>query len=174
MQQLGLCSRNSGTGHAQNLNSQHYLSFLVTPEDAQPNNPETNQQSTLTSNILPATITENKLLDTIFSFKLEEPSTMLLFSGAALKEKPINIMYTDAKVDSHSIKLILDSRSAGSIITRQFMDQLGHQLICIDCSKKLSSMDAYCGDDEEYQMTTKFYCHPCLIDHFGRPKQVRK
>ncbi|KAG9304664.1 hypothetical protein G9A89_021444 [Geosiphon pyriformis] len=33
-------------------------------------------------------------------------------------------MYTDAKVDGHPIKLILDSSSADSIITRQLMDQL--------------------------------------------------
>ncbi|KAG9287816.1 hypothetical protein G9A89_017411 [Geosiphon pyriformis] len=37
-------------------------------------------------------------------------------------------MYTDAKVDGHSIKLILDSRLADSIITRQLMDQLGHRV----------------------------------------------
>ncbi|KAG9288705.1 hypothetical protein G9A89_004324 [Geosiphon pyriformis] len=34
-------------------------------------------------------------------------------------------MYTDVKVDGHLIKLILDSSSAGSIITQQLMDQLG-------------------------------------------------
>ncbi|KAG9297301.1 hypothetical protein G9A89_001990 [Geosiphon pyriformis] len=39
-------------------------------------------------------------------------------------------MYTDAKVDGHPIKLILDSGSAGSIITRQLMDQLGHRVDC--------------------------------------------
>ncbi|KAG9304434.1 hypothetical protein G9A89_019996 [Geosiphon pyriformis] len=33
-------------------------------------------------------------------------------------------MYTNAKVDGHSIKLILDSGSTGSIITKQLMDQL--------------------------------------------------
>ncbi|KAG9298297.1 hypothetical protein G9A89_002785 [Geosiphon pyriformis] len=107
------------------LLSNNYLSLLVNPKDAQPNNPETNQYLTLTSNILPATITENKLLDAIFLFELEEPLTMPLFNGAILKEKPITVMYTDAKVDGHSIKLILDSRSAGSIITKQLMDQLG-------------------------------------------------
>ncbi|KAG9287639.1 hypothetical protein G9A89_023989 [Geosiphon pyriformis] len=83
-------------------------------EDAQPNNSETNQQPTLTSNILPATITENKSLDTIFPFELEELSIVLLFSGAILEEKPIIAMYTDAKVDGHSIKLILDIDCAAS------------------------------------------------------------
>ncbi|KAG9302607.1 hypothetical protein G9A89_007311 [Geosiphon pyriformis] len=63
-----------------------------------------------------------------FPFELEELSTMPLFSGAALEEKPITVMYTDAKVDGHSIKLILDNGSAGSIITKQLMNQLGHQV----------------------------------------------
>ncbi|KAG9302512.1 hypothetical protein G9A89_007216 [Geosiphon pyriformis] len=60
----------------------NYLSLLVTQEDAQPNNLETNQQPTLTSNISSATIIENKSLDAIFLFKLEEPSTTPLFNGA--------------------------------------------------------------------------------------------
>ncbi|KAG9290175.1 hypothetical protein G9A89_022151 [Geosiphon pyriformis] len=102
----------------------NYLSLLVTPKDTQPNKLKTHSQPTLTSNIPPATITENKLLDAIFLFELEELSAMSLFSGAVLKEKPITIMYTDAKVDGYPIKLILDSGSAGSIITRQLMDQL--------------------------------------------------
>ncbi|KAG9289439.1 hypothetical protein G9A89_008000 [Geosiphon pyriformis] len=50
---------------------------------------------------------------------------MPLFSRAVLEKKPITTMYTDAKVDGHSIKLILDSESADSIITQQLMDQLG-------------------------------------------------
>ncbi|KAG9299440.1 hypothetical protein G9A89_009392 [Geosiphon pyriformis] len=44
--------------------------------------------------------------------------------GAALDTKPITAMYTDAKVDGHAIKLILDSSSADSIIMKQLMDQL--------------------------------------------------
>ncbi|KAG9302595.1 hypothetical protein G9A89_007299 [Geosiphon pyriformis] len=111
-------------------NTQNYLSLLVTTEDTQPNNLETNQQPILTSNILPATITENKSLDTIFPFKLKELLTMLLFSEAALEEKSIMAMYTDVKVDGHSIKLILDSELAGSIITKQLMDQLSRQVDC--------------------------------------------
>ncbi|KAG9294246.1 hypothetical protein G9A89_021605 [Geosiphon pyriformis] len=97
-------------------------------KDTQLNNPETNQQSTLTSNISPAIITENELLDAIFPFELKELLATLLFSEAALKEKPITAIYTNAKVDGHPIKLILDNRSAGSIITQQLMDQLGRQI----------------------------------------------
>ncbi|KAG9288852.1 hypothetical protein G9A89_012181 [Geosiphon pyriformis] len=76
------------------------------------------QQQPPTNNISPATITENKSLDAIFSFELKKPSDMLLFSGAALEEKLITAMYTDAKIDDHFIKLIFDS------------NQLGYQVDC--------------------------------------------
>ncbi|KAG9304214.1 hypothetical protein G9A89_019776 [Geosiphon pyriformis] len=248
-----------------------------------------------TSNIPPAMITENESLDAIFLFELKKLSTMPLFSGAVLEEKLITAMYTDAKIDGHPIKLILDSGSAGSIIARQLMDQLAdgatktpigeiddlpieingiivpikvlvieatqyqalvgndwlskmnttldwntqelqlsqngqHTQVPATCGyfkttnslaplidfeektkptweayqlgvkrrkekrkreggekhlsqqhlypihlhKKLSSMSTCCGDNEEYQMATKFYCCACLIKHFGRPKQVGK
>ncbi|KAG9299557.1 hypothetical protein G9A89_020728 [Geosiphon pyriformis] len=119
---------NLGTGYTQNLNSQNYLSLLVTPKDTQSNNLEIHQHLTLISNIPPATITKNESLDAIFLFKLKKPSTMPLFNGATLKEKPITAMYTNVKVDGHFIKLILDSESAGSIITNQLMDQLDYQV----------------------------------------------
>ncbi|KAG9301108.1 hypothetical protein G9A89_012491 [Geosiphon pyriformis] len=130
---------NSGTEYAQHLNFQNYLSLLVILEDAQPNNPETNQYSTLTSNILLATITKNESLDAIFLFELEEPSTTPLFSGAALEEKPITAMYTDTKVDGHSIKLILDSGLAGSIIIKQLIDQLGCRVDCAASAKIITA-----------------------------------
>ncbi|KAG9301147.1 hypothetical protein G9A89_012530 [Geosiphon pyriformis] len=38
----------------------------------------------------------------------------------------------------------------------------------------LPTASTCCGDDEEYQMATKFYCHTCLIECFERPKQMRK
>ncbi|KAG9294549.1 hypothetical protein G9A89_008660 [Geosiphon pyriformis] len=85
-------------------------------------------QNSGTNNIPPATITKNKSLDTIFLFELKKLSTTLLFNGAILEEKPITTMYTDAKVDGYFIKLILDSKSTGSIITKQLMDQLGHRV----------------------------------------------
>ncbi|KAG9290346.1 hypothetical protein G9A89_007077 [Geosiphon pyriformis] len=94
------------------------------------NNPKTNQKQSLTNNIPPATVTNDKSLAAIFPFKLEETTPVPLFSGAALDTKPITTMYTDAKVDGYSIKLILDSESAGSIITKQLMDQLGYQVNC--------------------------------------------
>ncbi|KAG9295561.1 hypothetical protein G9A89_003864 [Geosiphon pyriformis] len=75
-----------------------------------------------------ATITKNESLNTIFPFELEESSTMPLFSRAVLEKKPITVMYIDAKVNGHFIKLILNSGLAGSIITKQLMDQLGHQV----------------------------------------------
>ncbi|KAG9290630.1 hypothetical protein G9A89_011593 [Geosiphon pyriformis] len=104
-------------------------------EDTSSNNIKTNQTQPLTSNILLATITNNKLLAAIFLFKLKKQSSMHLFSGAALEKKLIIVMYTDAKVDDHSIKLILDSRSVASIIIQQLMDQLGYQVDCTASAK---------------------------------------
>ncbi|KAG9284334.1 hypothetical protein G9A89_007489 [Geosiphon pyriformis] len=72
-------------------------------------NPEIKQQQLPTNNILSATITKNKSLDAIFPFELEELSNVLLFSEAVLEEKLITTMYTDAKIDGHFIKLILNS-----------------------------------------------------------------
>ncbi|KAG9286788.1 hypothetical protein G9A89_012338 [Geosiphon pyriformis] len=112
------------TGYTQNLSSQNYLSLLVTPKDTPSNNLKTNQKL-LTSNILPATVMEDESLAVIFPFEIEDSTSMPLFSGAALKEKPITAMYIDAKVNDHFIKLILDSGLADSIIIRQLMNQLG-------------------------------------------------
>ncbi|KAG9302658.1 hypothetical protein G9A89_007362 [Geosiphon pyriformis] len=119
--------QSSGTGYNQNLSSQNYLSLLVISEDALSNNLKTNQKS-LTSNISPAIITNNELLAAIFPFKFEELLSTPLFNGAALEKKPITAMYTNAKIDGHFIKLILDSGSVSSIITRQLIDQLSYQV----------------------------------------------
>ncbi|KAG9284152.1 hypothetical protein G9A89_022926 [Geosiphon pyriformis] len=98
--------------------------LLVNPEDATSYNMESNQH--IPPNTIPlATISSDKSLAAIFPFELEENTLIPLFSRATLEEKPITAMYTDARVDGHSIKLILDSGSAGSIITRQLIDQLG-------------------------------------------------
>ncbi|KAG9303780.1 hypothetical protein G9A89_018677 [Geosiphon pyriformis] len=124
------CQWNPGTGPTQNPNSQYYLSLLITPEDATSSNQRIKQQQPPTNNIPPATITENESLDAIFLFKLEKPLDMPLFSRAALEEKLIMAMYTDTKIDSHSIKLILNSSLADNIIIQQLIDQLGHQVDC--------------------------------------------
>ncbi|KAG9305305.1 hypothetical protein G9A89_007800 [Geosiphon pyriformis] len=109
-QQLsGLCQWNSGAGQPQNPNSQNYLSLLVTPENASTNNPAFTQKQPFTSNIPSATITEDESLAAIFPFEFEKTTAMSLFSGAALEAKPITMMYTNAKVERQSIKLILDS-----------------------------------------------------------------
>ncbi|KAG9299520.1 hypothetical protein G9A89_020691 [Geosiphon pyriformis] len=89
---------------------------------------ESQSQNLETDNILPATIMEDELFAAIFFFEIKELSEVLWFSGAILKKKFITVMYTDAKINGHSIKLILDSGSADSIITRQLMNQLGHQV----------------------------------------------
>ncbi|KAG9304374.1 hypothetical protein G9A89_019936 [Geosiphon pyriformis] len=94
--------------------------------------------------IPPAVATEDSSLTAIFPFELEENETM--FSGAALDEKrPITAMYTEATVNNTPIKLILDSGSAGSIVTLQLVNQLGFkvdraatsQIITADGSTKL-------------------------------------
>ncbi|KAG9287506.1 hypothetical protein G9A89_023878 [Geosiphon pyriformis] len=127
----------------------NYLSLLVTLEDASSNKTEPNQNKPLTSNIPPA-IMENKSLTAIFSFEIKEPLEVLLFSGAAFEEKPITAIYTNTKIDGHSIKLILDSELAGSIITRQLIDQLNHQttntpapLIELEKKEKKPTWEAY-------------------------------
>ncbi|KAG9295768.1 hypothetical protein G9A89_008996 [Geosiphon pyriformis] len=98
--------------------SSNYLSLLVIPEDVTSNNPELDQQPTiLTNNISLAIITNNELLTAIFLFKLKEVMSVPLFSRAALEEKSITAMYTDAKVNGHSIKLILNSAASTRIIT---------------------------------------------------------
>ncbi|KAG9288383.1 hypothetical protein G9A89_021414 [Geosiphon pyriformis] len=101
--------QNLNTGSTQNPNFQYYLSLLVTSEDTTSSNPGIEQQQPPTNNIPPATITKNEFLNAIFPFKLEELSNTPLFNGAALEKKPITAMYTDAKINGHSIKLILDN-----------------------------------------------------------------
>ncbi|KAG9304204.1 hypothetical protein G9A89_019766 [Geosiphon pyriformis] len=84
------------------------------------------------SNILPATITEDTILAAIFSFDINNLNTHSLFSGAAINQnKPIMVLYTDIRVGGIDIKLILNNRSASSIITKQLMNQLGCQVDCV-------------------------------------------
>ncbi|KAG9295741.1 hypothetical protein G9A89_008969 [Geosiphon pyriformis] len=111
---------------SQFIRSSIRIMSVVFEKDATSNNQKTNHTPIPTNNIPPSTITKNKLLNAIFLFELKEPSAILLFSRAILEEKPITVMYTDVKVDGHFIKLILDSGSAGSIITRQLINQLSH------------------------------------------------
>ncbi|KAG9304385.1 hypothetical protein G9A89_019947 [Geosiphon pyriformis] len=100
---------NLGTGNSQNPNAQHYLSLLVTPEDTSPNNRELNQHKSLTSNIPPATVTNNESLATIFLFEFKETTPVSLFNRATFDTKLITAMYTNVKIDGYAIKLILDS-----------------------------------------------------------------
>ncbi|KAG9294910.1 hypothetical protein G9A89_003250 [Geosiphon pyriformis] len=100
---------NLDTSRVQNPNSQHYLSFLVTPENATSNNTESNQHIPI--NTIPlATISSNKSLAAIFPFELKENAPIPLFSRAALEEKPITAMYMDARVD-------VDRAASARIIT---------------------------------------------------------
>ncbi|KAG9293029.1 hypothetical protein G9A89_016391 [Geosiphon pyriformis] len=75
--------------------------------------------------IPPARIAENANLSDIFPFEFEANELPFLFSNAAVnKQKAIMAMYTEAEVEGKAICLILDSESAGSIITYQLMQQL--------------------------------------------------
>ncbi|KAG9298362.1 hypothetical protein G9A89_003179 [Geosiphon pyriformis] len=126
-------SRPTPTGYP---NQASYLSFIEdhgfdksTPVKGE-NIEQISQPSKQTkSNISLATITEDTTLAAIFSFNIDNLNTHSLFSGAAInQDKPIMALYTDARVGGIDIKLILDSGSAGSIITKQLIDQLGHQV----------------------------------------------
>ncbi|KAG9285505.1 hypothetical protein G9A89_006493 [Geosiphon pyriformis] len=81
------------------------------------------------NNIPPATITKNTILAAIFFFDIDNLNTHSLFNGAAInQDKPIMALYTNARVGGIDIKLILNSKLAGSIITKQLMNQLGCQV----------------------------------------------
>ncbi|KAG9289999.1 hypothetical protein G9A89_010305 [Geosiphon pyriformis] len=75
--------------------------------------------------ILPARIAENANLSDIFPFEFEANESPFLLNNAVVNEqKAITAMYTKAEVEGKPIRLILDSGSAGSIITYQLMQQL--------------------------------------------------
>ncbi|KAG9294781.1 hypothetical protein G9A89_000360, partial [Geosiphon pyriformis] len=70
-------------------------------------------------------IAENANLSDIFPFEFKANESPFLFSNAAANEqKAITAMYTEDEVKGKPICLILDSGSAGSIITYQLMQQL--------------------------------------------------
>ncbi|KAG9304668.1 hypothetical protein G9A89_021448 [Geosiphon pyriformis] len=75
--------------------------------------------------IPPAQIAQNANLSDIFPFEFEANESPFLLSNAAVnKQKAITAMYTEATVEGKPIHLILDSGSAGSIITYQLIQQL--------------------------------------------------
>ncbi|KAG9300078.1 hypothetical protein G9A89_018355 [Geosiphon pyriformis] len=77
-------------------------------------------------------IAENANLSDIFSFEFEaNESLFLLNNAAANKQKAITAMYTKAEVKEKAIRLILDSRSARSIITYQLMQQLKKNTVIV-------------------------------------------
>ncbi|KAG9289368.1 hypothetical protein G9A89_007929 [Geosiphon pyriformis] len=75
--------------------------------------------------ISPAKIAENANLSDIFPFEFEaNESPFLLSNAAANEQKTITAMYTEAEVKGKTIHLILNSRSAESIIIYQLIQQL--------------------------------------------------
>ncbi|KAG9286112.1 hypothetical protein G9A89_010126 [Geosiphon pyriformis] len=98
----------------------HYTAPLEGRAAAQQQNP-----SYILTTIPPARIAENANLSDIFPFEFEaNKSPFLLSNTAANKQKAITTIYTEAEVKGKTIRLILDSRSAESIITYQLMQQL--------------------------------------------------
>ncbi|KAG9292604.1 hypothetical protein G9A89_006976 [Geosiphon pyriformis] len=203
----GLRQQSSGTEYTQNPSSQNYLSLLVTPEDTLFNTQESKQKQPLT-NILSATVTEDESLAVIFPFEIEELTETSLFSEAILEEKPIMVMYTDAKINAVSTRIITTNGATkmpiseidalpievnGIIVPIKKADQVwktdfdseepttwkwdkgekGKGKAKAE-DKKLLSIGTCCGNDKEYQMVTKFYCHICVIEYFGRPRRQKK
>ncbi|KAG9302623.1 hypothetical protein G9A89_007327 [Geosiphon pyriformis] len=98
----------------------YYIASLEGRAAAQQQNP-----SYTPTTIPPARIAENTNLSDIFPFEFEANESPFLLSNAAVnKQKAITAMYTEATVKKKPIRLILDSRLAGSIITYQLMQQL--------------------------------------------------
>ncbi|KAG9298288.1 hypothetical protein G9A89_002776 [Geosiphon pyriformis] len=63
-----------------------------------------------------------------------------MFSGAALDKKcSITAIYTKATINNTPIKLILDSGSAGSIITLQLVNQLGFKVDHVTMSQIITA-----------------------------------
>ncbi|KAG9301700.1 hypothetical protein G9A89_016771 [Geosiphon pyriformis] len=107
-------------------------SYLITSEesDFQQTALSEDKVATLRSNpsnhtIPPVQIAQNANLSDIFPFEFEANESPFLLSNAAVNEqKAITAMYTEATVEGKPIHLILNSGSAGSIITYQLMQQL--------------------------------------------------
>ncbi|KAG9304499.1 hypothetical protein G9A89_020063 [Geosiphon pyriformis] len=129
------------------------------------------------SNIPPATITKDTTLATIFPFDIDNLNTHSLFSGAAInQDKPIMALYTDIRVGEIDIKLILDSGLAGSIITKQLMDQLDCQIDCaatariitVDGNTKtpIGKIDNFPFEINRIQIPTKHARVPAMCRHF--------
>ncbi|KAG9296047.1 hypothetical protein G9A89_011899 [Geosiphon pyriformis] len=98
----------------------HHIALLEGRAAAQQQNPSYNHTT-----ILPARIAENANLSNIFPFEFKaNKSPFLLSNTGANEQKAITAMYTEAKVKGKTICLILNSRSAGSIITYQLIQQL--------------------------------------------------
>ncbi|KAG9298896.1 hypothetical protein G9A89_015918 [Geosiphon pyriformis] len=125
-----LVPRNLGQQRPNHYHTQP--SYLTIPEesDFQQTALSEDEIAVLRSNpsnhtIPPAQIAQNANLSDIFSFEFEANESPFLLSNTAVNEqKAITAMYTEATVKEKPICLILDSGSAGSIITYQLIQQL--------------------------------------------------
>ncbi|KAG9307308.1 hypothetical protein G9A89_017136 [Geosiphon pyriformis] len=159
------------TGYTQNLSSQNYLSLLVTTEDTSLNTQEPKQKQSLT-NILPATVMEDESLAAIFPFKIKELTETSLFSGAAFEKKSIMVIYTDAKINGQSIKLILDTASAKIItadgITKTLIGEINN--LPIEINNITVSIKVLVIEATQYQtllsQNGQHTCVPAMCGHF--------
>ncbi|KAG9298966.1 hypothetical protein G9A89_020279 [Geosiphon pyriformis] len=125
-----LVPQNSGQQRPNHYHTQP--SYLTIPEESnfQQTALSENEVAALRSNpsnhtIPPAQIAQNANLSDIFLFEFGANESPFLLSNAVVNEqKAITAMYTEATVKGKPIRLILDSGSAGSIITYQLMQQL--------------------------------------------------
>ncbi|KAG9305368.1 hypothetical protein G9A89_011501 [Geosiphon pyriformis] len=107
-------------------------SYFTIPEESDFQQPAFSEgkvaapKSNPSNNTIPsAQIAQNANFSDIFPFEFEtNKSPFLLSNAAANEQKTITAMYTKATVEEKLIRLILDSGSAGSIITYQLIQQL--------------------------------------------------
>ncbi|KAG9292232.1 hypothetical protein G9A89_023952 [Geosiphon pyriformis] len=120
-----LVLRNSGQQKPNHYHTQS--SYLIIPEESDFQQSALSEgkvvalRSNPSNNTIPlAQIAQNANLSDIFPFEFEaNESPFLLSNAAANEQKAITVMYTEATVEKKPIRLILDSGSAGSIITYQ-------------------------------------------------------
>ncbi|KAG9293031.1 hypothetical protein G9A89_016393 [Geosiphon pyriformis] len=125
-----LVLRNSGQQRPNHYHTQP--SYLIMPKGSNFQQPALSKgevaapkSNPFNNTISPAQIAVNINLSNIFLFEFEaNESSSLLSNAAANKQKAITAMYIEATIEKKPIRLILNSGSAGSIITYQLMQQL--------------------------------------------------
>ncbi|KAG9297032.1 hypothetical protein G9A89_008618 [Geosiphon pyriformis] len=104
-----------------------------------------------------------------------------IFNGVALDKKcPITAIYTEATINNISIKLILDSRSTGSIIMLQLVNQLGFKVNCAAMSQIITANrnTKLPHDWTTQELLINYNSHqtriPVTCGHFQKPSTNQK